>query len=74
MPRIHYIFFLLGSAAIDTYQTILRQMSYVVKSPSDSIDRTFSLVCVGVNEQIASNEIRVQVDYQKFFFLNKLFL
>lgn len=68
IPRIQILLlFLLGSAAIETYQSILRQVAYVVKSPMNSLDRTFSLVCVGVNEQIASNEIRVQVNISRAF-------
>ncbi|CAF1018548.1 unnamed protein product [Adineta steineri] len=54
-----------GSSSIDTYRFILQQIAYVSKSPVKYIDRTFSLVCIGVHEQVSTNEIRVRVHVEK---------
>ncbi|CAF1451479.1 unnamed protein product, partial [Didymodactylos carnosus] len=48
-------------SSIDTYQYILRQIEYVARSPLKYNDRLFSLMCVGVNGQMPTNEVRVRV-------------
>jgi len=51
-------------ATIDIYEKLLRQIKFVSKSPIAYFDRTFSLVCIGTNDRISTNEIRVQVKFK----------
>jgi len=60
-----------GVDSIDSYQNILRQIAYISKSPITYIDRTFTLSCSGVSDQVFTNEIRVQV---RFVFIINLIL
>ncbi|CAF1619285.1 unnamed protein product, partial [Didymodactylos carnosus] len=48
-------------SSIDTYQYILQQIEYISKSPIKYNERLFSLVCIGVSEQMLTNEVQVQV-------------
>lgn len=69
IPRIHsnrhiILVFFSGMATIDIYEKLLRQIKFVSKSPIAYFDRTFSLVCIGTNDRISTNEIRVQVKFK----------
>ena len=73
IPRVQitntpHVFFLLlsaipGAGSIDSYQFILRKIAYVSASPAAYLDRTFSLVCLGANDQSSTNEIRARVSW-----------
>jgi len=54
-----------GMATIDIYEKLLRQIKFVSKSPIAYFDRTFSLVCIGTNDRISTNEIRVQIHIEQ---------
>ena len=56
-----------GAASVDSYQSILQQILFVSKSPMEYLDRTFSLVCVGVNDHFSTNEVRVRVSVMDEF-------
>jgi len=70
IPRIHsnrhiILVFFSGMATIDIYEKLLRQIKFVSKSPIAYFDRTFSLVCIGTNDRISTNEIRVQIHIEQ---------
>ncbi|UJR21434.1 hypothetical protein I4U23_024520 [Adineta vaga] len=54
-----------GFGSIDTYQFILQQILFLSKSPIKYVDRTFSLICIGAQEQISTNEIRIEIHVEK---------
>jgi hypothetical protein len=54
-----------GMDTIDSYQRILRQIAYKSISPVTYVDRAFILSCNGADEDVYTNEIRVQV---RFFY------
>ncbi|CAF1435096.1 unnamed protein product, partial [Adineta ricciae] len=54
-----------GFGSIDTYQFILQQTAFISKTPAKYVDRTFSLVCIGAQEQITTNEVRVRMHVEK---------
>lgn len=54
-----------GVDSIDSYQSILKQIAYKSRSPARYIDRSFTLSCGGVDDEVLTNEIRVKV---RFFF------
>jgi hypothetical protein len=54
-----------GVDSIDTYQSILRQIAYISRSPVTYVDRSFTLSCAGVYDQVFTNEIRVRVRVEK---------
>ncbi len=52
-----------GVESIDSYQTFLRQIAYVSRSPVRYLDRSFTLSCAGADDQTYTNEIRVRVRF-----------
>lgn len=58
-------FMLSGSGSIDSYQNILRHISYVAQSPIEHFERTFSLICMGAHDQSSTNEVRIEIHVEK---------
>jgi hypothetical protein len=54
-----------GMDTIDSYQRILRQIAYKSISPVTYVDRAFILSCNGADEDVYTNEIRVQIHIEK---------
>jgi len=52
-----------GVDSIDYYQYILRQIAYKSDSPVTYVDRAFTLSCSGVDSEVYTNELRVQVRF-----------
>ncbi|CAF1250602.1 unnamed protein product [Rotaria sordida] len=54
-----------GIESIDAYQQLFRQIAYVSQTPVTYVDRQFILSCVGVDDDVVTNEIRVRVRIEK---------
>ncbi|CAF2502141.1 unnamed protein product [Rotaria sp. Silwood2] len=54
-----------GIESIDAYQSLFRQIAYISQTPVTYVDRTFTLSCAGVYDQVFTNEIRVRVRIEK---------
>ncbi|CAF0822901.1 unnamed protein product [Rotaria sp. Silwood1] len=54
-----------GIESIDAYQSLLRQIAYISRTPITYVDRTFTLSCVGLYDKVFTNEIRVRVRIEK---------
>jgi hypothetical protein len=54
-----------GTDSIDTYQHILQQIAYISKSPVTYVDRTFTLSCDGVRDQVFTNDFIVRIRIEK---------